>query len=84
LFIDGGDALAKFEQELFIHTLQQAKDLANAEVLTVVFVSSEGSILPVVQRSSTFSQSVKLFKVTDVQDDIATTYLVKWWVVERT
>ena len=67
LFVDGSDVLAKFENELFVHILQQAKELANAKVLTIVFVSSEGSILPVVQRSSTLSRCVKLFEVTDVR-----------------
>ena len=44
LFIDSSDVLAKFEKDLFIHLLQQAKELANENILKIVFVSSEGSI----------------------------------------
>lgn len=69
LFIDSSDIMAKHEKELFTILLQQAKDLANAEILTIVFVSSQGSILPVVQKSSAFSRSAKLFKVTDIDED---------------
>ena len=77
LFIDGSDVLAKFEKDLFIHVLQHAKELANDELLTIAFVSSEGSILPVVQKSSTLSRCVKMLEVTDIPDDVATDCLVK-------
>ena len=71
LFIDGSDVLCKFENELFMHLLYQAKELANAEQLTIVFVSSEGSILPLIQESSTSSRSIKVFEVLDIPDEIA-------------
>ena len=75
LFIDGTDVLAKFEENVFLHILQHAKELANGEVLTIVFVSSEGSILPLIQKSSTFSRSVKMFEVADINDHEATDHL---------
>ena len=75
MFIDGADVLAKFEENVFLHLLQHAKELANEEVLTIVFVSSEGSILPLIQKSSTFSRSVKMFEVADINDHEATDHL---------
>ena len=75
LFIDGSDVLCKFEMELFMHLLSQAKELANAELITIVFVSSEGSIVPLVQQSSTSTRSIKLFEVTDIPDEIAISHL---------
>ena len=76
LFIDGADILAKYQDELFKHTVHLAKVLGNAEVLTTVFVSSEGSILPIVQKLSEVTRSVKLFELTDIEDDKAVNYLV--------
>ena len=41
VFIDGSDVLCIFESSLFNHLHYQAKELANAEVMTIVFVSSD-------------------------------------------
>ena len=49
LFIDGAKLLAKHEKELFVQLVSHAKRVANAGILTIVFVSSKGSILPIVQ-----------------------------------
>ena len=77
LFIDGSDVLCKFESSLFNHLLYQAKELANAEVMTIVFVSSEGSIVPILQQSSTSSRSSKIIKIADIPDSIAVNELTK-------
>jgi len=50
LFIDGANLLAKNEINLSICMLIQAKSLANEGVLTIVFVSSEGFVVPVIQQ----------------------------------
>ena len=55
----------------------EAKVLANAEILTVVFVSSEGSILPVVQRLSEVSRSSKVLEVADIEDNDAVNFLMR-------
>ena len=52
LFLDGMDILAKQNADLFKQLVYEAKVLANADILTVVFVSSEGLILPLVQKMS--------------------------------
>lgn len=76
LFIDGADVLAKYQEDLFKHVIHHAKVFANVEFLTIVFVSSKGSILPVVQNLLEISRSTKLFELTNIQDDEAVNYLV--------
>ena len=55
----------------------QAKILANEGVLTIVFVSSEGSVVPVIQQTSGVSRCNRFFKVEDVDDNEAIKYLIK-------
>jgi len=77
LFVDSADMLAKHEKGLFIHLVAHAKRMANAGILRVVFVSSEGSILPIVQKLSGISRCSKIFEITDVSDEAAVNYLTK-------
>ena len=76
LFIDGADMLAKYQKDLFINLINRAKVLANDDIMNVVFVSSEGSILPVVQSLSAVGRCSKLFEIMDIQDDLAVNFLV--------
>ena len=75
LFIDGIDELAKHKEGLFVHLVTHAKRLANAGILSIVLVSSEGSILPIIQRLSGVSRCSKIFEVTDITDEEAIGYL---------
>jgi len=77
MFIDGADLLAKYNKELFIELLIQAKALANEGMLTIVLVSSEGSVIPIVQKLSGVSRCNKFFEITDVKDEDAVDYLIK-------
>ena len=71
IFIDGADILAKYQKDLFIHLIHRTKVLSNTTILNIVFVSSEGSILPVVQELSAVGRCSKLFEVTDIEDNLA-------------
>ena len=51
--------------------------MANAGVLSVVLVSSEGSILSIVQALSGVSRCSKIFEVTDIRDETAREFLEK-------
>ena len=77
LFLDGADLLAKNEKDLFSHILMQAKILANKGVLTIVFVSSKGSVVPVIQQTSGVSRCNRFSEVEDVDDNEAIKYLIK-------
>jgi len=57
LFLDGVDVLAKQKASLFKQFAYEAKVLANADILTVVFVSNKGNTLPIIQKMSEKSRS---------------------------
>ena len=75
LFLDGMDILAKWNAYLFKQLVYEAKVLANADILTVVFVSSEGLILPLVQKMSEVSRCSRIIDVGDISDEKAINYL---------
>ena len=77
LFIDGADLLTKYNRDLFVRILVQAKILANDGDLTTVFVSSEGAVVPLIQETSGVSRCNKFFEVGDVDDDEGIKYLVQ-------
>lgn len=52
LFIDGADLLAKCDPLLFLSLIAKAKIMANVNLLSIVFISSEGSIMPLLQQAS--------------------------------
>ena len=76
LFIDGADLLAKHDKELFVHLVAHAKCAANANILTIMFVSSKGSILPITSMLSRISRYSKLFEIMDISDKTAIEYLI--------
>lgn len=68
LFIDGADLLAKHNVVLFSRLITQAKIMANSSTLSIVFVSSEGSIMPLLKNSSGMNRSTKIFEVDDISE----------------
>lgn len=77
LFMDGADLLSKTEKDTFIRLLIPAKALANEGILTIVLVSSEGSVVPVIQEVSAVSICTRFFEIVDVNDGVAIEYLKK-------
>ena len=77
LFIDRIDLLAKTEEETFSHLLMQAKRLANDSVATIVLISSEGTVVPIIQAFSGSSRSTRMFEIGDVEGDLAEEHLIK-------
>jgi len=73
LFIDGVDLLVKTNEDLFIHLLMQ---VTNEGLVIIVLVSSEGAVVPIIQKFAGVSRCNKMFKVTDT-DDVAIDYLMK-------
>ena len=51
------------------------KPRVNEDILIVVFVSSEGLILPLVQKMSEVSRCLKIIDVGDISDEAAMNYL---------
>lgn len=75
LFMDNSDLLAKTEPQLFLQLVRAAKYLADRQILTIVFVSSEGSVLPIVKKSSEISRC-RIMEVLDVDDNAAIRFLM--------
>ena len=55
----------------------QEKCLANNSAATVVLISSEGMVVPVIQAFSRSSRSTRMFEIGDVEDDLAEEHLIK-------
>ena len=83
LFLDGADLLAKWDEAVFARLLVHAKVLANNNILSIVFVSSEGSVLPLLKDSSGNNRSNKIVEVLDISDEKALNYLIEGGVLER-
>ena len=74
MFIDGVDLLAKRYPELCVSLITVAKILANDSTIKIVLVSSEGSIMPLLEKMSAKNRSV-VYEIGDLQD--AVLYLMK-------
>ena len=55
VFIDGADLLTEHNAESFLTLLSHAKVFANLLITLFIFVSSEGSIMPILKSSSAMS-----------------------------
>ena len=83
LVIDSADVLAKTNPQ-FLGTIQDfAKNCADMGILRVVFVSSDGSALPLLMSRSAWSRAEKpAFEIGEISDDEAVVFLVKAGVAE--
>ena len=78
LIIDSADRLAK-DFPVFLGKLQDfAKDCADDGNLRIVFISSDGSALPLMMARSSWSRAEKPpFEIGEIPDDQAVEYLTK-------
>lgn len=75
LFIDGIDVLANKDEELVTCLLSHAKYMSNHDILKVVLISSEGSIMPLVKKFSGINRAPKIFEIVDIEESLAIDYL---------
>ncbi len=77
LFIDGVDMLAKWHKHAFIQLVDAAKRLANSGKLRIVLVSSEGNVMPLMNKTLSINRaSGQVVEVQDLDDKVAFKYLV--------
>jgi energy-coupling factor transporter ATP-binding protein EcfA2 len=75
LVIDSADILAK-EDPKFLYFLQNfAKDCADRGTLRIVFVSSDGSALPLLISQSSWSRAEAPFEIGEISDEDAVKFL---------
>ena len=77
LVIDAADLIAKHDDKFFLRLQDFAKKCADNKSMTVAFVSSEGTVLPLLTESSAFSRAHAPFEVGDIPDADAVEYLTK-------
>ena len=76
LIIDGVDLLAKHDEELCLQLITLSKILANTNQLKVILVSSEGSIVPMLEGISATNRGI-MYEIGDIKDEDAIYYLMK-------
>lgn len=83
LVIDGVDMLAKKNEDLFVKLVDQAKLYANAKKLYLVLVSSEGHIMPLIDKTSSRTRMAKVIQILDIDDGDAIKYLTERGVPQK-
>ena len=76
LFINGIDILTKRDEVLCEALITKAKILANSNTLRIVLISSEGSIMPILERLSASNRAI-IYEVGDLRDMEALKYLIE-------
>jgi hypothetical protein len=76
LVIDAADFVAKTDPHFLLDLQNFAKVGADMGTLRVVFVSSEGAVLPLMRASSSWSRALLPYEVRDVDDAQAVGYLI--------
>ena len=75
LFLDGTDLIAKHNERLFSSLVTHAKAMANMNTLFIDFVSSKGSIMPLLKSASGVNRATKIIEVDDIPDENTIEYL---------
>ena len=76
LVIDGVDLVAKSNPEVFVHLVNRAKYMGNEGLLRVIFVSSEGSVVPLITSTSSRSRAAPVVEVADLPEETAKEFLI--------
>ena len=67
--IVGADLLAKENKDMFVNLVNRAKYLANMDILRLVFVSSEGNVIPLIESTSANTRGAPVIEVVDISDE---------------
>ena len=74
LVLDGVDLIAKTDPGAFVELIDRAKYLANEGSLRIVLVGTEGSVMPLINKSSSGSRKEQI-EIVDITDKEAETFL---------
>ena len=61
LFIDGADFIAKYQPKLYVSLLDHAKVYSNSKDITIILVSSEGNVMPLIEKASLSSHKAEIY-----------------------
>ena len=82
LVLDGVDLIAKADPPAFVRLVQKAKLLTSSSNLKMVFVSSEGHVIPLI-REGGITRAQRLYEVTDRNEAEGKKYLSDRGVPQR-
>ena len=77
LFIDGVDLLAKRNPKAFIQLVDQAKHCAVSQTLRIVLVSSEGHVMPLLDKTSSTTRMEKVIEILDISWNNSVYYMTQ-------
>jgi hypothetical protein len=77
IFIDGIDLLAKEHPQVFVGLVDLAKYYASRGSLLLVFVSSEGHIVPLMDTISSSTRKGKVIEILDMNETVSGLYLTR-------
>ena len=80
LFLDGIDLVVKYDEKLFGALVTQAKGLSNRGTLRVVFVSSDGSVIPLLQKYAAINRMDTIKEVLDISSEDVLKYLAHFGI----
>ena len=83
LFIDGVDLLAAQNKKV-LRLVSYAKEFANNRLLHIVMVSSEESVMPILNKTSAMNRLACLIEVGDILYPEAVTFLMSGGIAEST
>ena len=67
--------VAKEYPSAFVRLVDRAKYLSNQQSLHIIFVSNEGSVMPLISSTSSKSRAADVLEIVDVSDEDAVKYL---------
>ena len=77
IFIDGIDLLAKEHPQVFVKLVDRAKYYASKGSLLIVFVSSEGHIVPLMSTTSSTTRKADVVEILDINETLSGEYLTR-------
>ena len=75
LVIDGIDLVATKDETAFLDLVDRAKFFANSGIIKLVFVSSEGSVVPLLGKTSSTSRLAHVLEILDIPNKEAVNLL---------
>lgn len=82
LVIDSVDRIAKDDKVMFTTLIQRAKDMVNSGLLHIVLVSSEGHVIPMLDKQSERTRSARVFHIPDLSQQEAKELFMKRGLTE--
>ena len=76
LVLDGVDLIAKEDPNIFVYLIDRAKYLSNSKVMHIVLVSSEGSVLPHLNSTSSKTRIMYVDEIMDISENQAKAFLM--------